>query len=1277
MRQLPRILLLLLATVVVIVALLVSALRLAMPHLDTYRSQVLQWVSDASGVNVKASELRGKWENFGPTLQIRNLDVDMKETGSLSIARITVALDVWQSLLHWRWQFRDLTFWQLHLDSTQPLLTSDNDKHSFKLTQVNDLFLRQFDHFDLRDSTIRFITPSGQHAELAIPKLTWLNENTRHRAEGEVSLSSFTGQHGVVQVRLDLKDSDGLLNDGRIWMQADDVDMRPWLGRWVRDNTRLDSAQFSLAAWVNLRDGDVYAGDLLLSRGGASWQGESGPHTLSVDNLTAHLSRYKNGWVVNVPQTKLSTDGNAWPTGHFSLLWQPQDTQMMGSNGEAEVRVRATQLALDHIAPLVPLFAPLSPALFDNWRALRPRGTIDGLALDMPVEQPEQTRFQVKWRDFSWQYWKLVPGISHLSGEAAGSLNNGQARIAMGQATVPYGDMFQAPLEIKKVTGSMNWLRDQHGLTLAGQDLDVQARSLWAHGDFRYQQNTDTHPQLDILAGINVTDAGDAWRYFPTPLMGHSLTRYLSGAVKGGRVDNATLLFNGNPALFPFQHNDGMFQVWVPLRKATYGFQPGWPDISNLDIDLNFLNDGLWMQAPLAKLGEVNARNVSAVIPDYMKEKLIINGDISGDGQEIGEYFQHTPLKSSLGAALEQLQIKGLTKGQLKLDIPLDGKDVHASGDVVMNNNSLHIKPLNTTMTHLTGQFRYDNGNLESDQMQANWFGQPLNVSFSTKENPDDFGVNVKLLADWQLAKISGMPPQIGTQLAGHLPWQGEVNVSLPHKGGARYDVALKGDGKEVSSRLPSPLDKKAGESLPIAVNAKGDLTHFDLSGSVDERHKFNSRWLLEPTLRVDRGIWLNDTKTLPTLPERSGMVLNLPALDGEAWAALMATGDGGSTRSTTGEHQVGGATLPGNIILRSPSVTLAGQQWHNVDTSLTQEMSGKTRVKVNADELRGQLTTSPSAPWQIALDYLYYNPEWKATADQKGASTSPLGQKSERIDFSQWPALQLQCVECWLMGQKYGRVNARLQPNGSTLALTNGLVDTGTSRLNIQGEWVNRPDDQRTSLKGTLQGSNINNATNWFGVNTPLRDAPFKIDYDLHWRSAPWQPAAETLSGTLKTHFGKGQISDVDTGAAGQILRLLSFDALLRKLRFDFSDTFNKGFYFDAINGTAWIENGVVRTDNLFVDGLEADIAMQGNMDLVKRRIDMEAIVTPEISASVGVATAFAINPVVGAAVFAASKVLGPLWSKISVLRYHLSGPLDKPEIDEVMRKPRETYNK
>lgn len=47
-------------------------------------------------------------------------------------------------------------------------------------------------------------------------------------------------------------------------------------------------------------------------------------------------------------------------------------------------------------------------------------------------------------------------------------------------------------------------------------------------------------------------------------------------------------------------------------------------------------------------------------------------------------------------------------------------------------------------------------------------------------------------------------------------------------------------------------------------------------------------------------------------------------------------------------------------------------------------------------------------------------------------------------------------------------------------------------------------------------------------------------------------------------------------------------------------------------------------------------------------------------------------MNPIVGAAVFAASKVLGPLWSKVSILRYRITGPVDKPQINEVLRQPR-----
>lgn len=161
-------------------------------------------------------------------------------------------------------------------------------------------------------------------------------------------------------------------------------------------------------------------------------------------------------------------------------------------------------------------------------------------------------------------------------------------------------------------------------------------------------------------------------------------------------------------------------------------------------------------------------------------------------------------------------------------------------------------------------------------------------------------------------------------------------------------------------------------------------------------------------------------------------------------------------------------------------------------------------------------------------------------------------------------------------------------------------------------------------------------------------------------------------MNGIIHTQLGKGEITEINTGHAGQLLRLLSVDALMRKLRFDFRDTFGKGFYFDSIRSTAWIKDGVMHTDDTLVDGLEADIAMKGSVNLVRRDLNMEAVVAPEISATVGVAAAFAVNPIVGAAVFAASKVLGPLWSKVSILRYHISGPLDDPQINEVLRQPR-----
>ncbi|HCO7574716.1 AsmA2 domain-containing protein [Escherichia fergusonii] len=1258
MRRLPGILLLTGATLVVVVALLVSGLRLALPHLDHWRPEILNKIESATGVPVDASQLSASWQTFGPTLEARDIHADLKDGGEFSVKRVTLALDVWQSLLHMRWQFRDLTFWQLRFLTNTPIEPGDGGE-GLEGSQLSDLFLRQFDHFDLRDSEVSFITLSGQRAELAIPQLTWLNDQARHRAEGQVSLSSLTGQHGVMQVRMDLQDNDGLLKDGRIWLQADDIDVKPWLGKWMQDNIALETAQFSLEGWMTIDDGDIIGGDIWLKKGGASWLGEGKTHTLSVDNLTAHITREQSGWQFSIPDTRITMDDKPWPSGALTLAWIPeQDVGGKNNQRSDELRIRASHLELAGLEGLRPLASKLSPALSEIWQATQPSGQINVLALDIPLQQTEKTRFQIDWRDLAWKQWKLLPGAEHFSGTLAGSVENASMTVSMKQAKMPYETVFRAPLEIEEGVATINWLKNDKGFQLDGRNIDVKATAVHAHGGFRYLQPANDEPWLGILAGISTDDGSQAWRYFPENLMGKELVDYLSSAIQGGQADNATLVYGGNPQNFPYENNDGQFEVLVPLRNAKFAFQPDWPALTNLDIELDFINDGLWMRSDKVNLGGVQASNLTAVIPDYSKEKLLIDADISGPGKAVGPYFDESPLKDSLGATLEQLQLDGNVNARLHLDIPLNGELVTAKGEVALKNNSLFIKPLDSKLDNLSGKFRFINGNLTSEPLTARWFNQPLNVDFTTNEGAKAYQVAVNLSGNWQPARTGVLPTQINDALSGSVTWDGKVGIELPYRAGATYDVELSGDMKNVSSHLPSPLEKSAGEPLPFTMNVKGNLQGFELTGLVGENNHFNSHWMLGERLSLERAIWASDSKTLPPLPEHSGVELNLPAMDGAEWLALFQQGVG---------NQVGNTThFPEHITLRTPMLSLGGQRWNNLSI-ISEPSANGTVVEAQGREINASLAMHNNAPWLANIKYLYYNP---SVAKSNGTS-SPFA-AANQISFQGWPDAQIRCQQCWFWGQKYGRIDGDIAINGNTLTLSNGLLDTGYARLTADGEWVNAPGNERTSIKGKLRGKKIDAAVEFFGVSTPIRNSSFNFEYDLHWRNPPWQPDEATLNGIIRTHLGKGELTDISTGHAGQLLRLLSVDALLRKLRFDFSDTFGEGFYYDSINSTAWIKDGVLHTDDTLVDGLEADIAMKGSVNLVQRKLNMEAVVAPEISATVGVAAAFAVNPIVGAAVFAASKVLGPLWSKVSILRYHISGTIDQPQINEVLRQPR-----
>ncbi|WP_237386530.1 AsmA2 domain-containing protein YhdP [Xenorhabdus sp. Sc-CR9] len=1268
MRRLPGILLAIAAIVIIIVALLVSGLRFFLPHINEYRQQLSEKITAVTDIPVNIGYISGHWESFGPSLEIRDISAKA-ENADIHAKKIVLSLDVWRSLLQRRWYFRDLSFYQLQVNYNKALFGQDGDSLLSEPDDVSSLFLEQFNHFDLNDSRFSFLTPSGEKADLLLPQLTWLNKDNRHRAQGSVSLSSINGQEGVVQVKLDLTDTDGFIKSGRIYLQADDIDMRLWLSRWLKDNTGLENAHFSLASWINLQNGRIDSAHLQLKQGTADWHVGNEKHQLAVNDLLLKMRRQGEGWLFNIPNlSNLKTDNQQWTEGYIKALYLNQSRQYQSKD---HWRIRAENIQLERLNGILPTLSFLTPDVVKDWQYRQPKGMLNNFALDITPELPEEMGISMEWQDISWLRWKELPSVSHFSGMLDGNKQWGTFKFKLQNSTIDYGNMFQAPLNIVDSKGRIEWKNDRHGLDLWGKGLDLQAKSLWFNGDFRYQQPQAAPPVLEMLAGIRLNDLGEAWRYFPKPLMGEALTDYLTESLIEGKVDKATLIFHGNPHDFPFKQNNGQFQVFVPLHNATFQYQPDWPALLDLDIDLNFQNNGLWMQTQKARLGRVDAHQVSAVIPDYGQDKLFIDAELSGDGKNIHDYFNHSPLAGSIGSALDSLQLEGKVDGRLHLDIPLEQGDVNASGEVVLKDTQLFIKPLDSKMEHLSGKFRFDNGNLTSDSLSAHWFGNPLSLRFSTKDLPKHYQVDVNLGAHWAAQTLPELPAEIRSKLSGRLNWLGKVNIIIPSsdlssEDKVKYRVAIDADLSHINSKLPVLDTPSLRKWNNVNILAAGDLDQLQMKGSIGERYAFNTQWMLkEKHTRLQRGILTTDGEGVPALPKKSLLALELPAIDGEKLLALIEP----LSRHSSADN---GLLWTNVFEISLPSLDLAGQRWNQLAFNVVRQADGMN-VSAVGEEIDGSLFIQKNKPMQASINYLYYDPRFVADPVVDADKLTLNKASSPHYSLDNWPSLNIICAECWIAGLKLGKVTASIKPEGDSLILTNGQVENSAGKLTLSGRWYESDTGSHTQAKGQLSGEKFDDMAAYLGFIVPIIDAPFNFDFNMRWQDVPWQPDLKTLNGTLTGNMKKGAIAKLGGGRAGQLLRLISFDALLRKLQLDFSDTFGNDFNFDAIRGDATIKNGVMHTDNFLIDGLAADINAKGWTDLVHRQTNMDLVITPEISTTVGVATAFAVNPVAGAAVFAATKVLGPLWNKVSVIRYRLTGSLEQPKIDEVLRQLKE----
>ena len=128
------------------------------------------------------------------------------------------------------------------------------------------------------------------------------------------------------------------------------------------------------------------------------------------------------------------------------------------------------------------------------------------------------------------------------------------------------------------------------------------------------------------------------------------------------------------------------------------------------------------------------------------------------------------------------------------------------------------------------------------------------------------------------------------------------------------------------------------------------------------------------------------------------------------------------------------------------------------------------------------------------------------------------------------------------------------------------------------------------------------------------------------------------------------------------------SLQGLPRRITLDFGDVFSSGLAFDSVASKLTVQDGLMRTERLQIDGPSARVIMRGEVDLEKETQRLNVNVQPEMGGTAALGVAL-VNPVAGVATWVAHKVLQNPLNQIFGFEYLVTGTWDDPKVDKVSR--------
>ncbi|WP_417705471.1 YhdP family protein [Rheinheimera aquimaris] len=1243
---------LLLAVVLVLLAVLISVLRYTLPYADDYKHHIEQLIEDRYGARVDIGELSAGWQKFGPALLLHDVRLyNGTEQLQLSIAETRVRLDFWRSILNRQLTAQHFELSGLHYYVDAGSLLAGDSTTKLDTAPVLDalerLFFQQLAYFSVVDSQLVLQNDDDPNLIVNIKQLDWANSGNRHQGFGELSLADVTAN--TVSFVLDLHGDTLGEAQGQLYLDSERLDVLPWFAKLLPQSRKLQQASINFKAWGSIEQGLLRRIQVELADNSLSWQRDGESHSLRLGQGQLLWQPTATGWMLYSGALTLAAEQQQWQDLHLQL--EHSDDTWLGS---------LSNFRLEAATPLANLLA-------DDIELLK----------KLVVYQPGGHLQQLQWR-IKDQQWQLAGQFDELQSKPAGDIP-GVAGVS-GRFLV--SDKI-AKVSLQAKSGELSWdglfsgpiAYDNFGATLYAQPAADRWRLLipsfsFSSTDLTLDGSLALDERLQILARLQQVDAANASKYFPQRYMPQSVRHYLEQAIVAGKLDDATLLWHGVPAEFPYVEQQGVFQVLAKLEQGEFVFAPDWPAIHQLAATLYFENASMLIQSQQGELAGLQLQQgVSASIADLFHAEVINIGIRQQlPAQDVTELMLQSPLQHNLGKTLAHLGLQGEVAGDVNLAIGLKQASVLASGDVRFDDLSMALQAPQMQVENVSGSLSFENERIRADALTLHWRGLPLSAALQGQQSDAGYQLALQLNGKHDAKSLlQALYAPAADLVDGSTDWQLQLALNLPQQGFG-YSAKLRSTLSDTEILLPAPYHKATGEQAELLITATGDAERSLLAAHYDKQLHFHAE-LMHDSQQLSRVHLIAAEQDSGLNSAGFNISLDLNELDFIPWFEVLQQ----QLAFESGSDQ---ALFPPLSLVRGKVRHLnmaPGVMLNNTVFELSQ-LPQHWQLQLNGTEIASQWQFSKD--WQqqgisAQLDYLHLPwPEQPAPNSADAVTAQTLAQTAQRW-LLQLPPLTISCADCAVGSYQLGQVSAKAHSTNDQWLLTEFNARYKRNQLLASGAWQNDAELGQTQFSGKLTSNNLGAMLQEYQVTSAISGSSADINFALNWPGAPTQFALAQLAGNVNYRLGEGSLSEVsDQGA--RLFSIFSLDSLVRKLRLDFRDVFSKGFFYNNMTGNLAVSQGVVQTSDAAIDGVPGSLQIQGYADLVSQKLDYQMAFSPKVTSSLPVIIAWMVNPATGLAALALDEVFQSA-EVISKINFTVTGSFDEPVVTEVNRHSKE----